>query len=171
MSSVQRTYLSHPLELTIKQDIILQVLKLWLPVSLNCLCKNNILQGKPFWFLRLLKKRPHRYDVLLTSQPSLFYNTSTRHERHECAWATQMQHECDMNNMSETQTTRVQHKRKFLILITTGVKTFFQTPVLAIWQMKYYNERNNVILRTTLWKRVVPMTKCVWKVHHKSWTL
>ena len=171
MSSVQRTYLSHPLELTIKQDIILQVLKLWLQVSLNCLYKSNILQRKPFWFLRLLKKRPHRYDVLLTSQPSLFYNTSTRHERHECAWATRMQHECDMNNMSETQTTRVQHKRKFLILITTRVKTFFQTPVLAIWQMKYYNERNNVILRTTFWKCVVPMTKCVWKVHHKNWTL
>ena len=139
MSSVQRTYLNHPLELTIKQDIILQVLKLWLQVSLNCLCKSNILLRKSFWFLRLLKKRPH----------SLFYNTSTRHERHECALATRMQHECDMNNMSETQTTRVQHKRKFLILITTRVKTFFQTPVSAIWQMKYYNERNNVILRTT----------------------
>ena len=88
---------------------------------------------------------------------SLVYNTSARHEWHEC-------------ETSATLTIRVQHEWKVSILITTLVKTYFYTPILTIWQVKDYEERNNFILRTNFWKCLVPMPKCVWKVHHKNWT-
>ena len=103
---------------------------------------------------------------------SLFYNTSTRHERHECntseTRATRVQHKCDT---SATWTTRVRHEWKTLIFITAQVKTYCHTSILAIWQMKDYKERNNFIQRTTFWKCLVPMPKCIWKEYHKIWTL
>ena len=77
---------------------------------------------------------------------------------------TRVRHECYTN---DTSATRVEN----LILITTRVKTYFHTPILAMHQMKDYKERNDFILRTTFWKWLVPMPKCVWKVHHKIWTL
>ena len=52
------------------------------------------------------------------------------------------QHEC---HTSATWKTRVRHEWKVLILITTRVKTYFHTPILAIGQMKDYKERNNFI--------------------------
>ena len=74
---------------------------------------------------------------------SLIYNTSVRHERHEC-------------NTSDTSATRALHERqdcdmgeKNLILITTRVKTYFHIPIFTIWQEKDYKERNNFILSTT----------------------
>ena len=79
---------------------------------------------------------------------SLIYNTSARHERHECDTI-----------------------EKILILITTRMKTYFHIPIFTMWQVKDYKERNNFILRTTFWKCLVPMPKCAWKVHHKDWTL
>ena len=79
---------------------------------------------------------------------SLSYNTSARHERHECGTnatrTTRVQHECDT---SDTSATRVRN----LILITTRVKTYFHTSILAMGQMKDYKEKN-FILRTTFWK-------------------
>ena len=80
------------------------------------------------------------------NRSSLFYNTSARHERHECY-------------TSETRTTRMWHEWKL------------HTPVFAIWQMKHYKESNNFITRTNFCKCLLPMPKCVWKVHHKNWTL
>ena len=53
----------------------------------------------------------------------------------------------------------------------TRAETYFHTPLWAIWQMKDYKARNNFIPKTTFWKYLVPMSKCVWKVHHKNWTL
>ena len=38
----------------------------------------------------------------------------------------------------------------------TRVKTYFHTPILAIWQMKNYKDRKNFILRTTFWTRLAP---------------
>ena len=63
---------------------------------------------------------------------SLIYNMSARHERHEC-------------DTSATQTTRVLHEWKVLILITTRVKTYFHTLKFTIWQVKDYKESNNFI--------------------------
>ena len=34
--------------------------------------------------------------------------------------------------------------------------------------MKDYKEKNNFILRATLWKCLVPMPKCIGKVHQKN---
>ena len=36
--------------------------------------------------------------------------------------------------------------------------------------MKDDKERNYFSLRTMFWKCLLPMLKCVWKVHHKNWT-
>ena len=36
--------------------------------------------------------------------------------------------------------------------------------------MKDDKERNYFSLRTMFWKCLLPMLKCVWKVHHKKWT-
>ena len=71
----------------------------------------------------------------------------------------------------QTQTTLVQYKWKFFILIMTWVKHIFYTPIWAIWQMKDCKERNSFIFRTTFWKCLVPMPKCVWNLHHKNWIL
>ena len=36
--------------------------------------------------------------------------------------------------------------------------------------MKDDKERNYFSLRTMFWKCLLPILKCVWKVHHKNWT-
>ena len=36
--------------------------------------------------------------------------------------------------------------------------------------MKDDKESNYFSLRTMFWKCLLPMLKCVWKVHHKNWT-
>ena len=69
-----------------------------------------------------------------------------------------MRHKCDT---SAIRTTRVRHKWKILILITTRVKTYFRTLIFTIWQVKDHKERNNFILRTTIWKLLVSTSKCV----------
>ena len=109
-----------------------------------------------------------------------------RHEQHECTtsetratrvwhrceksaiWVLHKRHDCDT---SAIRTTRVRHKWESLILITTPVKTYFDTPILAIWQIKGYKGWKSFIIRTTFWKYLVLMPKCIWKVHHKSWTM
>ena len=123
----------------------------------------------------LLTKLASETNTCLFKRFSLFYNTTARNERHEwgtndtsATWVLHEWHECDM---SATRTARVRHKWKILIFITTWLKTYFHTPITTIWQMKDYKERNNFILRTTFWKCIVPMPKCVGKVHHKNWTL
>ena len=74
---------------------------------------------------KLIIKTPER------RQSSLIYNTSARHERHECnTSATRVWHKCDM---SATLTTRVRHEWKILILITTRGKTYFPTLMFSIW--------------------------------------
>ena len=36
--------------------------------------------------------------------------------------------------------------------------------------MKDDKERSYFNLRTMFWKCLLPMLKCIWKVHHKNWT-
>ena len=99
---------------------------------------------------------------------SLIYNTSVRHERHECdtsnkraTLATRVRHEKHECYTSATRTTRIRHEWKKLILIATRVKTYFYTLIFPMWQVKDNKERNNFILRTTFWKCLVSMPKCV----------
>ena len=73
---------------------------------------------------------------------------SARHERHEY-------------DTGAIRTTQVQLARKILIFIRTRVKTYFDTPTSAIWQMKDYTELSNFILGTPFWKCLVPMPKYV----------
>ena len=96
--------------------------------------------------------------------------TQVGHERNVCdtsdtreTWATRKIHECDA---TATRTTREWHEWKISILITTRMKTYFHTPILAIWKMKHYEERKSFVTGTTFWKYLFPMPKCVWKVHH-----
>ena len=93
-----------------------------------------------------------------------------RHERHKCnpgetrerrvqhkwqtsdasaTWVRQKQHNF---NTSVTRTTRLQqrHEWNIFILITTRVKAYFHIPILDMWWMKYFKERNNFILRTSV---------------------
>ena len=92
----------------------------------------------------------------------------------------------DMNDTSATrvrqewyEATRVLQEWKNLILITGRVKSYFHTPILAIWLMKDYMEKNNFSLRTAFWKCIVPMPKCtpqklnfvIAKVISRSYTL
>ena len=47
--------------------------------------------------------------------------------------ATQVRHKQHESKTSATRMTWVQHKSKILILITTQMKTYFHTPILAIY--------------------------------------
>ena len=107
----------------------------------------------------------------------LFYNTSARHQRHKyntnntsSTCMRQEQRDCETSetralherhkcDSSAARTTRVQYKWKKLILIMTREKTYLFLP---IWQIKIYQERNNLILRTTFGKCLVPMPKWIW---------
>ena len=117
------------------------------------------------------------YILVLTSISSwstLIYNSSIRHEWHECdtsdtnvtrcntsdmieTRATQVVHDCDT---SATRTTRVRHEWKILILIAARVKTYFYILIFTIWQVKGYKGKSNFILRTTFWKCLVFIPKC-----------
>ena len=117
-----------------------------------------------------------------TSDTSATQTTRVQHEKHETNTSetrvTQVRHKC---NTSATRTTRVWHECSTNDRSATLVRNFdfdndtseniFHTPILAIWQMKDYNERNNFILRNTFWKCLVPMPKCIWEACHKNWTL
>ena len=105
-------------------------------------------------------------DIFIRS--SLIYNASARQERHECdtsdTSATVVQHKA-------TLTTRVCHgcymndksaaRVKNFDFVTASVKTFFHTLIFTIWQMRDYKEMNNFILRTTFWKYLFSIPKCV----------
>ena len=126
-----------------------------------------------------MKKGWMRYSIFFHWKlwSSIPYNTSARHKQHERntrdTSVTRLWHKWDSYNRNATW---VLHERrecdtsqKSLILITTWVKTYFHTPILAIWQMKYCKKSNNFLLRTILWN--ASFSKCVWKLHLKNWTL
>ena len=86
-----------------------------------------------------------RWSILLLSwyhRSSLIYNTSARHEQHECDTGNTSETRPTRCNTSTTQTTRVRHECytndtiAILILITTQVKTYFYTPIFITWHMK-----------------------------------
>ena len=61
---------------------------------------------------------PNTNATLVTRMQHKCNTSRTLHERHKC-------------NTSATRTTRVQHEWKILILITTPVKTNFQTLIIS----------------------------------------
>ena len=71
---------------------------------------------------------------------------------------TRFQQGCDTNNAIAT-------RMKIFGFDTTRVKTYFHTPILAVCQMKDYKERNNFILRATIWKRTKKIKLCNGKSH------
>ena len=109
---------------------------------------------------------------------SLIYNTSARHERHECDTSniseTRVRHKCDT---SATRTTRLRHKCYTNETSVTRVKQFdFDSGTsknILLHPYIYYmaNDRlqgEKQFLWTTFLKCLVSMRKCVWKVHHKN---
>ena len=73
----------------------------------------------------------------------------------------QKRHEHDTNDTIVTQVRNFNFDND-------RVKTFFPTPILAIWQIKNYKERNNSFLRTTFWKCIVPCQNAFEKCTTKS---
>ena len=82
----------------------------------------------------------------------------------------------DTSNMSATRTTPGRHECDTKDTSATRVRNFdFDNdtseviPILALWQMKDYKERNNFILKTTFWKLpFVPISICISKVNDKN---
>ena len=112
-----------------------------------------------------MKKGWMRYSIFFHWKlwSSIPYNTSARHKQHERntrnTSVTRLWHKWDSYNRNVAW---VLHERrecdtsqKSLILVTAWVKTYFYTPILAIWQMKYCKKSNNFLLRTILWKCLV----------------
>ena len=89
--------------------------------------------------------------------------------------ARQAQHKC---NMSAAQTTQVGHDYYTNDKSATRVITFdfhndtteniLSHNYIDYMAKKDYKERNNFNLRTTFWKCLVPMRKCVWKKLHEN---
>ena len=98
---------------------------------------------------------------------SLLYNTSARHEWYESYTNDTVRCECNTNDTSATQVENLDFDND------TSENIFLHPYIsyLAKLQMRDNKERNNFIPRTIFWKCLVPMPKCVWKVHHKNWTL
>ena len=92
---------------------------------------------------------------------------SFRHERHECETigtrATRVGYECYTNDTSATRVKNFDfdNDKSKKIFLEPYISYMANERLLSIWQMKYYNERNNFILITTFWKCLVPIPKCV----------
>ena len=118
------------------------------------------------YFSRETKKQDLVYFTRRVQDTS--YASATR--------VTEVQHECNTSDTSETRATRVRHECYTNDTSATRVKnldfhnekTYFHTPMSAIWLRKDYKEMNNFVLRTNFWICILSMTKCVWKVHHKT---
>ena len=129
---------------------------------------HSIIMCHTFWILLY-----HLPDLVLFTIPapgtSDMSHTNATRVRQECniseTRAPRVPHKCDTSAKGMTQ---VRNKWKFLILITTRVKTYYHTVIFTIWQVKDYKERKYFILRITFWKCLFSMPKCVSKVHHKN---
>ena len=107
---------------------------------------------------------------ILFNRSSLIYNTSARNERHKCdTSATQVrheQHECD------TSATRVLQERHEC---HTSENCKSQSILSHSYIYHIASERlqgvEQFYSKYFLWKCLIPMPECVWKVHHKNWTL
>ena len=109
---------------------------------------------------------------------SLFYNTSARHERHECHTndtsappTSRVQHEwdtCDTSrhqcNTSATQTTRVRHEREILILITARVKAGYVSSYLHLKRFELEKRLSNTFKTTNIRKLINAILRSSYRV-------
>ena len=147
-------------EVLFKKRVFLKFLQIHWKIPVLESPVNKVFSVKFARFLRTPILRNHDRTTI-----SLLYKTSARHEETQCdTTATHVQNEWH-------SATRLQDELKTLTLITIRVKTCFHIIILALWQMKDYKQMNNLNLRTSFWKCFAPILKCVWKVHHKNWTL
>ena len=103
---------------------------------------------------------------------SLIYNTSARNERHEYdTGPTRARHEWRECNTNVIGALHEHTSEKISILITTRLKRYFHIPIFFVWQVKDYKGEEQFHSKYYLWKCLIPMPKCVWKVHHENWTL
>ena len=114
---------------------------------------------------KFLGKYPLRKDLV-------YLTTNARYEWLECETsATQVQHECCTNNTSGI---RVLHERQNATRVITfdfhndTSENILSHTYIDYMAKKDYKERNNFNLRTTFWKCLVPMRKCVWKKLHEN---
>ena len=97
---------------------------------------------------RFLKKRTYYWS-------SLIYNTSARHERHECdTSATQVRHECYTNNVSATRV------KIFDFDNGTGKNIFSHLYIYYMASERLQGEEQ-FHTKNTFWKCLVSMPKCV----------
>ena len=106
--------------------------------------------------------------IQLNFNAKFYFNEDIDNCDNSQARTTRVRHKWETNDSSAT---RVLIEWKCLILIGTRVKAYLHTSILAKWQIYDCKERNSFILRTVFWKCLVPMPKCVWRVHHKNWIL
>ena len=115
---------------------------------------------------KFLGKYPLRkYLVYLTAQMPGMSDRRARQAQNKC-------------NTSVAQTTRVGHEYYTNVKSATRVITFdfhndtseniLSHTYIDYMAKKDYKERNNFNLRTTFWKCLVPMRKCVWKKLHEN---
>ena len=104
-------------------------------------------------------------DTSDTNDRSATQTTRVQHE-----WdtsdtsATQKRHECYTNDTSATRVRNFDFDNDMS-------ENKFSHPYISYMANERLHGENNFILRTTFWKCLVPMPKCIWKVHHKNWTL
>ena len=143
--------------------------------------------------IQLEVKGIFKYRLNMIVRSSLFYNTSARHE---CQTrATRVQHECKTNDMSSTRvqheghkcdtsvtwTTRVRHERypndtsvtleKNFDFVNDTSENIFSHPYTSYMANEKLQGETQFHYKNYLWKFLVPMPTCIYKVHHKSWTL
>ena len=106
---------------------------------------------------------------------SLIYNTSAKDERHEYntseTRATQVRHEYYTHDMSATRTTRLRHEWKIFDFDNCTSKYIFSDSYIYYMAVEILQREEQFHSKYYLWKYLIPMPKCVWKVHHKNWSL
>ena len=118
----------------------------------------------------------HKIDLV-------YFTTRVWHERHQCdASVTRVQKEWDTSNTSATQvrqecdtsatrTTRMPHGLKNVDFDNYTSKNIFSHPYIYYMASERLQGEEQFHSKHYLWKFLIPMPKCVWKVHHKNWTL
>ena len=106
-------------------------------------------------FQHFQKEQDHQIDIdcqlKVQRKDCLFYDTSARHERHEC-------------QTNDTNTTRV----KNLDFDNATSENIFSHSYISYIANEKLQGRGNFILRTSFLKCLLLMPKCAVKVHHRN---
>ena len=117
---------------------------------------------------------------------SLIYNTNAKHERNKCGTsATSVRHErygCNTRSMrvlhkrqecdtGATRTTRVRHEWNNFDFDNYKSKNIFSHSYIYYMASERLQGEKPFHSKYYLWQCLIPIPKCVWKVHNKNWTL